>query len=309
MWTYTVLGIAFAFTESAHLQLLYRDITQVLMDPDTYLRKHHVLTYVEDATLLLLGCKDEDSKTKPFEVLTDYFESVQNGTHIVFREYNFISATPHNRKSFIATFWQTYSGVPECNEPMRTIELHSLLRLLCADFPLKETEKVSKALSAHNTTNSIISFTDFSYMFQVTFYFDYFLGHLESLFPSHLSGSFHRILHSQFSSTTAVVVPLPPPSTTDSHNHPATSNSAQAAAQTAASETLGRAVNSGIFLEAVLGLCQKIEEREPGQSYPSQEALREVLGGVEQLSFYDFVSKLSLSDQLIREIGALPFKT
>ena len=275
------------------------------MDPDTYLKKHHVLTYLEDATLLLLGCKDEDSKTKPFELLTDYFESVRNGTHIVFREYNFVSATPHNRKSFIATFWQTYSGVPECRERMRIIELHSLLRLLCADFPLKETEKVSKALSVHSTSNSVISFTDFSYMFQITFYFDYFLGHMESLFPCLLSGTFHRILHSQFSSTTAVVVPLPPPSTTDSNNHPAT----QTAARTAARETLSRAVKSGIFLEAALGLCQKIEEKEPGQSCPSQEALREVLGEVEQLSFYDFVLKLSLSDQLNREIGALPSKT
>ena len=278
------------------------------MDPDTYLKKHHVLTYVEDAILLLLGCKDADSKTKPFELLTDYFKSVQNGSHIVFREFNFISATPHNRKSFIATFWQTYSGVSECREPMRIIELHSLLRLLCADFPLKETEKVSKALSAHSTTSAVISFTDFSYTFQMTFYFDYFLGHIASLFPSLLSGTYHPALHSQFSSATTVVVPLPPSSTTDANSRPATSNKS-AAAQTAANEILNRAVNSGIFLEAVLGLCLKIEEREPGQSCPTQEAVREVLGGVEQLSFYDFVLKLSLSDQLNREIGALPSKT
>lgn len=269
------------------------------MDPDTYLRKHHLLSYIEDAVLLLLGRKDEDSKTKPFELLANYFKSVRNGSHIVFREYNFITATPHNRRSFITTWWQTYSGVPECTVPMRTVEFHSLLRLLCADFPLKETQKVPRALSRHDTTDSVISFTDFSYTFQITFYYDYFLGLLKFMFPSLLSGTYHPPIYPQFSSTTAVVVPLPPAS---SDRKPGASNCS------AASETFSKVVNSGVLLEAALGLCQRIDEREPGQSYPSQEALRGVLSGVEQLSLNDFVLKLSLSDVVNREIGTLPPK-
>lgn len=268
------------------------------MDPDVYLRKHHLLTYVEDAILFLLSRKDEDPKTKPFELLTDYFKSIRNGSHTVFREYDYISATPHNRKSFIATFWKTYGSVPECSVPMKIIEFHSLLKLLCADFPLIETQKVPRALFGSDTTSNIISFADFIYTFQVTFYFDYFLGQLKTIYPSLLSGSYHPSLYSQFSTTT-VIVPLPPVSTSQPSD-PATQVS---------SETFSKAVGSGILLEAALGLRQMIAESEPGQSYPSEEALREVLSGNGELSLHDFVLKLSLSNVVIREIGPLPPKT
>lgn len=268
------------------------------MDPDVYLRKHHLLTYVEDVILLLLSRKDEDPKTKPFELLTDYFKSIRNGSHIVFREYDFISATPHNRKSFIATFWKTYGSVPECSVPMKIIEFHSLLKLLCSDFPLTETQKVPRALFGSDSTSNIISFADFIYTFQVTFYFDYFLRQLETAYPSLLSGSYHPSLYSQ-PSFTAVVVPIPPVSTSQLSD-PATQVS---------SEIFSRAVSSGILLDAALGLCQMIAENEPGQSCPSQEALREALNGGGELSFHEFVLKLSLSNLVIREIGPLPPKT
>ena len=273
------------------------------MEPDIYLKKHHLLTYIDDAIQLLLSCKDEDSKTKPFELLTDYFNSVRNGSHIVFREYDFITATPHNRKSFVATLWQTYSGVSECREPMRIIELHSLFRLLCGDFPLNETEKVAKALK--NTTSGVISFTDFIYAFQVTFYFDYFLAHLEAAYPSLLAGTYHPPIYPQFSSTNTVVVPLPPAptSTITTSSQTDTLSSKNSASQTDSAKTL---VNSGVLLEAALELCQRMEESEPGQSCPSQEALREVLSGADLLSLRDFVVNLSLSDRINSEIGALP---
>ena len=260
------------------------------MDPESYLKKHHLLTYVEDAVLFLLCRKDEDSKTKPFKLLADYFKSIRDGSHIVFREYNFVSATPYNRKSFISTVWTTYSGIPECQALMQVIELHSLLRLVCADFPLSETEKVATAL---NVANNPVSFTDFIYTFQITFYFDYFLGHLKTMYPSLLSGAYIPPLYPQFSSAAMVVVPLPPSTATTS----TPSSDGQAFRKTVSSEVL---------LKAALGLCQRIKEREPGQSHPSQEALKESLSGVEQLSFYDILLSLSQSDRVNGEIGALP---
>lgn len=271
------------------------------MDPDSYLRKHHLLTYVEDAILLLLSCKDEDSKTKPFQLLTDYFKSIRNGSHIIFREYDFISATPHNRSSFIATFWRTYGDVPECSVPMKIIEFHSLLKLLCSDFPLIEAQKVSRALFGSDTTSNVISFADFIYTFQVTFYFDYFLRQLETIYPSLLSGSYHPSLYSHFSSTTAVIVPLPTVSTSQPSD--------SITATQVSSESFSKTVSSGVLLEAALGLCQMIVERYPGQSCPSQDALREVLSGDGELSLQNFVLKLSLSSLVIREIGPLPPKT
>lgn len=36
------------------------------------------------------------------------FSSVKNSNHVLFREYNYIKATPHNRASFIRVFWRCY---------------------------------------------------------------------------------------------------------------------------------------------------------------------------------------------------------
>ena len=60
----------------------------VPLDPELYLKKYHVMTYVEDAISFLLERKDEDPKTKPFELLAEYFKSVRDGTHVLFRETN-----------------------------------------------------------------------------------------------------------------------------------------------------------------------------------------------------------------------------
>ena len=270
------------------------------MHPDAYLKKHHLLTYVEDAVCLLLARKDEDPKTKPFQLLAGYFKSVLDGSHVVFREFNFISSTPRNRKAFVGLIWQTYSGVPEAREPMRLTELHSLVRLLCADFPLRETEMVA-------LHRGILSFSDFMYTFQITFYLDCFLGHLKSMLPGLLTGAYIPPLYAQF---TAVVVPLPPAPTNTPSNSPSSTSKSIHGVETEANEAkvCSRTVEGGVFLEAALGLCRRMGEREPGQSYPSQEALKEVLSGVEQLSLNEFVVKLSLSETINREIGVLPCK-
>ena len=284
-------------------------VTLGVMDPDTYLQRHHLLTYVEDAVLLLLTCKDQDSKTRPFELLANYFENVRNGSHVVLREYTFVSATPLNRRSFIAIVWQTYSHVPECQQPMQLVELLSLLRLLCSDFPLAEMEKVSRILCGHgSTTTGVVSFTDFLYIFQITFYFDCFLGLLEGMLPSLLSGS---IIYPQLSSSNTVVVPLPTvasPTITSRQDTHCSSRSLESSVQTDEAAMFGRAVSRATLLEAALGLCGRMEEREPGQSHPSQEALREVLSGAEELSLRDFVFRLSESDRVNCKIGALPTK-
>ena len=39
------------------------------------------------------------------------FNSVKLGNHTLFREYAFISATPHNRSSFVRTFWKCFQNI------------------------------------------------------------------------------------------------------------------------------------------------------------------------------------------------------
>ena len=259
---------------------------------------------------LLLTRRDEDPKTQPFHLLSGYFKSLLDGSHVVFREYTFVCATPRNRSSFVALLWQTYSGVPEIREPMRLLELHSLLRLLCADFLLQETEKAALALHGHRTGSSITSFTNFIYTFQVTFYFDTFLGHLKAMFPGLVTGAYVPPLYPQFSSAT-VVVPLPASSSPNSPSCDASKSLKDSVCSGASreAEMCCERVSSRVLLEAVLALSQRMSEREPGQSYPSQEALGEVLEGADELSLNEFVARLSLNERVNNEIGALPFRT
>lgn len=39
------------------------------------------------------------------------FNSVCQGTHVLFREFSFIQATPHNRASFLRAFWRCFRSV------------------------------------------------------------------------------------------------------------------------------------------------------------------------------------------------------
>lgn len=273
------------------------------MEPETYLRKHHLMTYVEDAVSLLLERKDEDSKTKPFELLTDYFKSVQDGSHILFREHSFVSATPRNRRSFIITFWQSYEQVATQHEVLGTKEYYSLLRLLCFDFPAELCQRVSTVICGHKAMGSEVSFAAFAYTFQVLFYFENYLSQLESVCRDIISGTYHSSLYPHSSAT--VVVPLPPVST-DASSRPST---AQRSTSTATNDVCGTDISADVFLQAALGLVQRTHERDSGQSCPSAEAVRDALSEVEKLSLNSFVLKLSRSKLVNSEISALPPKS
>lgn len=264
------------------------------MDPELYLKKHHVLTYVEDAVTFLLQRKDEDPKTRPFELLADYFKSVRNGSHVLFREYAFVSATPHNRLSFLRIFWQSYTEVASRGELMRVSDYLSLLRLHCYDFPLSMVQKVGWVIFSHNTMESMVPFPDFLYAFQVVFVCEYFLARCEELCSVIAAG------HGSLRTTVVVSVP---------------SYTAQDVSVSTPASGVGESVEDGTqidaetFLKAVANLIQEVREREPWHSCLSMETVREALNGVESLFFHDFVLALSRSEQVNAELGVLPPKT
>ncbi|XP_068411120.1 centriolar satellite-associated tubulin polyglutamylase complex regulator 1 isoform X1 [Eschrichtius robustus] len=76
-----------------------------------YLAQRHVLTYMEDAVCQLLENKEDISQYGIARFFTEYFNSVCQGTHILFREFSFIQATPHNRASFLRAFWRCFRTV------------------------------------------------------------------------------------------------------------------------------------------------------------------------------------------------------
>ena len=86
-----------------------------LLAPEVYLQKHCLMTYIQDAVAYVLQRKGE---AKPLEVLVEYFGSVKSGTHVAFREYSYVIATPHNRTSFLKLFWRTYAQIALKGGPM-----------------------------------------------------------------------------------------------------------------------------------------------------------------------------------------------
>lgn len=66
------------------------------------------------------------------------------GTHILFREFAFVSATPHNRACFVHKFFATYSHLNSSVDLMSDKEFHALLTLISFDFPLEIVQKSVK---------------------------------------------------------------------------------------------------------------------------------------------------------------------
>ena len=284
---------------------------RTLMDPELYLKKHHIMTYIEDIVSFLLERKDEDPRTRPIEMLAEYFKSIKNGTHILFREYSFISSTPHNRASFVKLFWHSYAEVAVKGEMMQLAEFLSLLRLLCYDFPIEIVQKVGEVLFCHNAMANLVSFPDFLYTFQVVFYYEVFLSQCQSICSDLEKGQTPLSL---LGSTVVVSIPSFADQT-ESVSRPTSrsgslseSNSSSLSRQDAPKEQHSKQVDPEMFTKAVFNLAYKLREREPWHRCPSPEVLTEVIGSMQSCSYLDYVLALSRSDSANVEIGTLPAK-
>ncbi|XP_042372063.1 UPF0705 protein C11orf49 homolog, partial [Plectropomus leopardus] len=104
---------------------------------EEYLADSNVLFYLSDAVTQLLEHKEEYTQFGVIRYFAEYFSSVKNSNHVLFREYNYIRATPHNRASFIRVFWRCYRQIGKSGDLLSMLEYRSLLQLLCPDFPLE----------------------------------------------------------------------------------------------------------------------------------------------------------------------------
>lgn len=275
---------------------------------EMYLKKHHIMAYIEDAVIFLLERKDEDSKTKPYEVLAEYFESVKKGTHILFREYSFITLTPHNRAFFIQCFWSTYSDVA-LGVNFKVTEYLSLIRLLCHNFPSDVILKVGKVLFSFDVTENTMSFSDFLYTFQTVFYYQFFLEHCECACREIASC---QTPLDTLSSGSALAISVPSAEYNRSSDGPETVSSVHSATSTCRlvstkSETEVQ-LDADFFTKALRSLCMKFE-KEPWECCPSMQALMEVTDELTCMTFYNFVLALSRSNRVNCEIGVLPKRT
>ncbi len=267
-----------------------------------YLKKHHLSSYVEDAVTLLLEKKEEDPKFKPYDILAEYFESVKKGTHICFREYNFVSMTPHNRASFIKCFWNAYSEVAVQVGAMKVLEYLSLIRLLCFNFPSDIILRVGRVIFSFDVTDNKTKFPDFLYTFQTVFYYEKFLLNCEHICMEIANGQTPvDALNSK-----EMVVALPSADQI-APEPPSLGYSVHSKVSVVYNETEVQ-VDRQLFVKAVKGICRKYE-KEPWDACLSVDVLLEVIEEMKTVTFYNFVLALSRSESVNQEIGILPDRT
>ncbi|ELR54107.1 hypothetical protein M91_11657, partial [Bos mutus] len=245
-----------------------------------FVAQRHVLTYVEDAVCQLLENKEDISQYGIARFFTEYFNSVCQGTHILFREFSFIQATPHNRASFLRAFWRCFRTVGKNGDLLTMREYHCLLQLLCPDFPLELTQKAARIVLMDDAMDCLMSFSDFLFAFQIQFYYSEFLESVAAIYQDLLSGK----------NPNTVIVPT---SSSGQHRHRPSTGEAGTP----------EGVEASLFYQCLENLCDRHK-----YSCPPPALVKEVLSNVQRLTFYGFLVALSKHHGINQALGALPDK-
>ena len=64
--------------------------------------------YLQDAIKIILDRREE----KPLNILSEYFNTMLKGEHILLREYAFVNATMLNRKCFLQQIRKIFHSSP-----------------------------------------------------------------------------------------------------------------------------------------------------------------------------------------------------
>ncbi|KAL2806169.1 UPF0705 protein C11orf49 isoform 5, partial [Daubentonia madagascariensis] len=230
--------------------------------------------------LKLPRSKDAESRAPgPTGPRVSGFNSVCQGTHILFREFSFIQATPHNRASFLRAFWRCFRTVGKNGDLLTMKEYHCLLQLLCPDFPLELTQKAARIVLMDDAMDCLMSFSDFLFAFQIQFYYSEFLDSVAAIYQDLLSGK----------NPNTVIVP--------------TSSSGQHRQRPVLGEASMEGVEASLFYQCLENLCDRHK-----YSCPPPALVKEVLSNVQRLTFYGFLMALSKHHGINQALGALPDK-
>ncbi|XP_028412128.1 UPF0705 protein C11orf49 homolog [Dendronephthya gigantea] len=262
------------------------------LSDEKYLAKHNVLIYIQDAVSQLLQHKEDNPHIVPAKFLNDYFKCVVQGNHTLYREYSFIHATPHNRSSFIAIFWKCFKHIGQSGDLLSVKEYHSLLSLICSDFPYEIVQKSARIVLMEDAMDCLMSFSDFVTAFQMQLYYEEFLAKCSEIYEEVASGS-HR-------SGQVVVVP-----TSDSKSKHRKSN--EKVSQLEASQSLD-GVDSISFYDEILHHVVHHSSTANTISIPPTEALKQILSSADRVTFYGFLMALAKNDLVNQTIGAVSQK-
>ncbi|KAF3854271.1 hypothetical protein F7725_022326 [Dissostichus mawsoni] len=252
--------------------------------PDNeYLADSNVLFYLSDAVSQLLEHKEEYTHFGVIRYFAEYFSSVKNSNHVLFREYSYIMATPHNRASFIRVFWRCYRQIGKSGELLSMLEYRSLLQLLCPDFPLEPVQNAARIVLMDDAIDCLMSFSDFLFAFQLQFYYKEFLDSVLVIYQDLLAGK----------SPNTVIVP--------------TSTSIEQLPPVAAEESDREQQQDGVepstLAQCVDAFCDRFKH-----SHPPRSCMREVLEQTNRISYYSFLMSLAKHEAINQAIGALPNK-
>lgn len=156
-------------------------------EEQTYLKKHRLAVYFEDAVRSLLDARRRPtplSSTTKIDVnvhLKDYFTQIKRESHIIGREFSFINSTPYNRRAFLTHIWsKCETSIPT---PTTLKDMHALMLSICPDFPYSLLE-TSATLIEDNELSLSIDYVTFLRAFQVRFLYDEFINECQQLFRS-----------------------------------------------------------------------------------------------------------------------------
>ncbi|XP_018620963.1 centriolar satellite-associated tubulin polyglutamylase complex regulator 1 [Scleropages formosus] len=247
---------------------------------DEYLAEKDVLFYLEDAVHQLLEHKDEYVQFGVPRYFAEYFESVRRGNHILFREFSYVKATAHNRRSFTRLFWKCFRQIGKNGDLLAAVEYSSLLQLLCPDFPADVAHGAARIVLVDDAMDCLMSFADFLYAFQIQFYYEEFIENVAAIYQDLLSGK----------SPNTVIVP--------------TSTSVEQLPQHSTGDgELQEGVETSAFGDCVEALCERYRH-----NHPPASAVKEILGQVERVSLYSFLTALARHEGVNEDIGSLPSK-
>jgi len=239
---------------------------------EEYLDKHHIKVYFKDAISQLLEHAEENPKVEPAKFFYEYFTSIRHGEHTLLRDYNFIRATPHNRSSFIRSFWKCFRPIGKNGGLLNVKEYHSLICLLCPDFPFDILQKTAQIILMDDAMDCLMSFSDFLYAFQLQFYFETFLESCSHIYQELIQDSSTQMTKTEI--------------------------------KTANSE----GISSKAFMDAI---SYSIYRKKTGHQFscPPESSIQEMLSSVDVVSFYGFLMALTKHPAVNASVGILPDKT
>mmetsp|Transcript_54772 Transcript_54772/g.110097 ORF Transcript_54772/g.110097 Transcript_54772/m.110097 type:complete len:330 (+) Transcript_54772:178-1167(+) len=134
--------------------------------PRDYLTEINAEFYLNDAVALLLKARPD----RPLEFLRDYLTTVKAQQHVVSRDFTFINATTHNRRSFLGSCREAFGHIDESKE-MVIGDLYQLVALLCPTMPEGRVYELPRLLKVEHAAR--LRFGDLFTAFSVHFaYYD-----------------------------------------------------------------------------------------------------------------------------------------